>query len=182
MAVSEQTYLQLVLEEDDEKWELVNGCLRRKPPMTWEHGHTARLLTRMLDRQLDPDEYEVVHDSGRLRYTERNYFIPDVYVVPMAMVRRLFTRPGMVEAYPEPLPLVVEVWSPSTGDYDVTGKLTEYRRRGDLDLWLIHPYERTLTAWRRGPDGAYEQTRYGGGTVTPVHLPAVTIELEQLFR
>jgi Uma2 family endonuclease len=54
-----------------------------------------------------------------------------------------------LEIYDEPLPLVAEVWSPSTGGYDVLAKLPEYRRRGDTEIWLLHPYERTLTAWRR---------------------------------
>ncbi len=35
------------------------------------------------------------------------------------------------------------------GRVDVESKLPDYRRRGDLEVWRIHPYERTLTAWRR---------------------------------
>ena len=79
------------------------------------------------------------------------------------------------------MPLVVEVWSPSTGDYDVETKLQEYQRRGDLEIWRIHPYEQTLTAWRRQPDGSYTETLYRGGRVQPVALPNVTIDLDDLF-
>lgn len=182
MPVSEQRYLQLALEDPEGKWELIDGCPRRKPAMTWEHNHVARELTFMLNLQLDRTQYEVVHDSGRVRRSERNYFVPDVYVVPMEIVRRTFTAPGMVESYSDPLPLVVEVWWQSTGDYDVTEKLEEYKRRGDREVWLIHPYERTLTAWRRQADGSYAESRYQGGTVEPVALPNVTVDLDSLLK
>lgn len=182
MPVTEERYLQLVLEDPDGKWELIDGCPRKKPAMTWEHNHTARELTFILNLQLGRSQYEVVHDSGRVRRSERNYFVPDICVVPMEMVGRLFTEPGMVESYSEPLPLVVEVWSRSTGDYDVTEKLDEYKRRGDEEIWLIHPYERTLTAWHRQPDGSYVESHYRGGLVQPIALPNVTIELDRLLK
>ena len=79
------------------------------------------------------------------------------------------------------MPFVAEVWSPSTGDYDVEEKLREYQRRGDPEIWRIHPYERSLTAWRRRPDGTYEQTVQRGGTVQPVALTGVTIDLDAIF-
>ena len=155
--------------------------LRRKPAMTWEHGHTARKLGWRLREQLNEDEYEVIADAGRVRRSELNYFIPDVYVVPMEQARRLFVEPGTLEAYPEPLPLIVEVWSPSTGEYDATTKLVEYQRRGDLEIWLLHPYQRTLTTWRRRADGSYDEATLRGGTVAPAFLPGVAIDLDLLF-
>lgn len=181
MTITEQAYRQFALEHPDEKWELVCGELRRKPATTWEHNHTFRRLGWRLREQLDEEEFEVVTDSGRVRRSEENYFIPDAYVVPMEQARRLFAEPGTLEAYPEPLPLVVEVWSPSTGEYDVTTKLREYQRRGDLEIWFLHPYERTLTVWRRQPDGSYSETVIRGGTVQPAFLPNVSIDLDKLF-
>jgi Uma2 family endonuclease len=86
-----------------------------------------------------------------------------------------------MEAYPEPLPLVVEIWSPSTGGYDIASKLPEYKQRGDREIWRIHPYERTLTAWRRQADGSYAETIFTGGIIEPVALPGVRIDLNSLF-
>ena len=80
------------------------------------------------------------------------------------------------------MPLVVEVWSPSTGDYDVMTKLQQYQFRGDAEIWLVHPYDRTLTAWRRRPDGSYSETLYREGSIEPVALPGVCIELASLFE
>ena len=91
-------------------------------------------------------------------------------------------RPGVLEVYAGPLPLVVEVWSPSTGDYDVEEKFPEYQRRGDEEIWCIHPYERTLHDWWRQPDGTYAETVFTGGKVQPVALPGVTVDLDALFR
>jgi hypothetical protein len=38
-----------------------------------------------------------------------------------------------------------------------------------------------LTSWQQQPDGSYQETVYRGGTITPVALPGVTIDLEALF-
>ena len=84
--------------------------------------------------------------------------------------------------FSDPLPLVIEVWSPSTGDYDVDAKLPVYQQRGDLEIWRIHPYDQTLTSWRRQPDGSYQETLHRGGSISPVALPAVTIDLGTLFE
>ena len=148
--------------------------------MTTEHQDVARMLLRSLVMQLDHRDF-TVGETVKVRTTVGSYYIKDVTVVPRAFVRRLRERPGTFEVYEEPLPLVVEVWSPFTGDYDVDDKLAEYKRRGDLEVWRIHPYERTLTAWRRQPDGSYAETLYRDGAVRPATLPSVAIDLDTLF-
>jgi Uma2 family endonuclease len=79
------------------------------------------------------------------------------------------------------LPLVVEAWSPSTGEYDVDTKFPIYRDRGDLEIWRLHPYDRTLTRWVRLADGGYREDVFTGGDVRPVALPDVVIDLDALF-
>ncbi|MBA4181238.1 MAG: hypothetical protein C0506_11670, partial [Anaerolinea sp.] len=76
---------------------------------------------------------------------------------------------------------VAEVWSRSTGEYDVESKFPEYRARGDLEIWRIHPYEHTVTAWRRQPDASYSETFYADGTAEIASLPGVRIPLAELF-
>jgi Uma2 family endonuclease len=181
MTVTEQEYLRLALADPDAKWELFCGELRSRPPMTWEHARTAARLGHDLERQLPRDEYEVLSEAGRLRRSATQYFIPDVMVIPVPLARRLFGEPGMLAAFPDPLPFVAEVWSPSTGDYDVTDKLPEYRRRDDREIWLIHPYERTVNAWTRRPDGEYTETAHRGGVVLLWALPGVAIDLDALL-
>ena len=57
-----------------------------------------------------------------------------------------------------------------------------YQQRGDLEIWRIHPYECTLTTWRRLPDGSYEEAVHSEGVVIPTALPGVVIDLAMLFN
>jgi Uma2 family endonuclease len=182
MSVSEATYRSLALEDPDGRWELVGGCLRGKPAMSWEHTDVMSYLGYRLAGQLDRRQYRVHIDLSRLRVSARNYLMPDVCVIPSPLFqRRRKAAPGQLEYFDEALPLVVEVWSPSTGDYDVDEKIPAYQRRGDLEIWRLHPFERTLTAWRRQPDGGYVVTVSHGGMARPVALPGVAIDLDELF-
>jgi Uma2 family endonuclease len=179
--ITEEAYERLALAEPDRKWELCDGVLREKPGMTAAHNDVAVMLGYMLMSQLDRSAYRVRIDAGRVQHPGATFFIPDVFVVPTASVTPLLPREDVLEVYDQPLPLVVEVWSRSTGDYDVEKKLAIYMQRGDLEIWRIHPYERTLTAWRRFPDGSYEQTMHREGSIDPVALPGVQINLTDLF-
>ncbi len=178
--ISEQQYRELVLSDDDRSWELWDGVLVEKPLMSMRHDNVAAYMGAVLIFQLDPNEFVVNVNGGKTRYTARNYYIPDVVVIPAAYQQPFEHDPGAFNAYTKPLPFVAEVWSPSTGDYDMAAKLPVYQQRGDLEIWFFHPYERTLAARRRQPDGSYREERYAGGIV-PIHsLPGVTIDLDAL--
>jgi Uma2 family endonuclease len=181
MPVSEATYERVALEDPEGQWELACGRLRSKPAMTTEHNAVVSELEHQLGRQLDWSRYVVRSNSSRLRISTGSFYVPDLCVLPRSLERRLRDTPGRFEVYDEPMPLVVEVWSPSTGDYDVEEKLREYQRRGDAEIWRIHPYERSLIAWHRQTNGTYLESHHGGGIVHPAALPGVAIELERLF-
>jgi Uma2 family endonuclease len=180
--ISEKAYEQLVLSDPDRKWELRDGVLREKPAMTFDHNWIALKLAHSLLNQLDWSIFQARVNAGRPYRPGATYFIPDVFVLPTALAASLMHRPDVLEVYDQPLPLVVEIWSPSTGNYDLTEKLAVYRQRGDLEIWFIHPYERTLTAWRRLPDGNYETTMFLEGSVSPIALPGVVIDLAALYE
>lgn len=175
-----EEYQELVLTDLDRSWELVNGRPREKPGKTWEHLDAVSQLMFFLGSQLDRAQYRVFAE-GRVRRPEATVFMPDILVVPTAIGELWRGRPGTLAILPEPLPLVVEVWSRSTGNYDVMAKLPVYQQRGDHEIWLIHPYERTLTAWRRQPDGSYDETVFRAGQVEAIALPGVTIRLDEVF-
>ena len=181
MSVTERTYEEIALEDPKRKWELYRGQLREKPPMSWEHGGEVVELGYHLRRQLNPREFQV-RIEGRVRRETETYFMPDVLVVPNAYGDEFRGRLGTLAIFARELPLVVEVWSASTGGFDLETKLPEYQRRGDKEIWYLHPYERSLTAWRRQLDGSYTETVFRGGRVQPVALPNVTIDLDELFE
>jgi Uma2 family endonuclease len=181
MAVSFKTYEQLALEDTDEMWELVCGRLRTKPGMTAQHNMLGRKLPYYLNQQLDLTRYWA-GENVKVRVSDNTYYITDVVVVPLTFWRQQVEQhPRGLEVYEEPLPLVVEIWSPSTGKYDAETKVPEFQLRGDAEIWRIQPYEHTLTAWRRQPDGSYTETLYRQGQVPVLSLPGIAIDLAELF-
>ena len=181
MSVTEQTFEQLVLNDPERQWELHHGLPREKPKMSIGHNMVIERLVRQLLPQLSPETVSLRFNMGHVRRADEIYYIPDVYVVPVASSRPLPDLPDRLEIFDAPLPLVVEVWSPSTGTYDVSSKIPEYQLRGDQEIWRLHPYEHTLMAWRRQADGSYAETLHRGGKIEPIALPRVTIDLDALF-
>jgi Uma2 family endonuclease len=179
--MTEEAYRQFALGDTSGQWELVRGQLREKPPMSVVHGVVTMRLIELLLNQLDRREYRLRTTHARLRRSADTYYVPDLVVIPAVLEEALLERPESLDAYPEPLPLVVEIWSPSTGRYDIYQKLPDYQARGDLEIWYIQPYEHTLTAWYRQPDGIYAESISRGGIVRPQSLPGVALDLELLF-
>ena len=180
MAISEATYMRVAQEDDDGKWELVCGQLRSKPGMTMPHNNAGFMLGYQLQNQLDIRLFRVRVEAGRVR-TSTSYFIPDVMVLPVALMAEWAEREHDLEIYSDPLPFVAEVWSRSTGGYDIASKVPEYQQRDDREIWRIHPYEQSLVAWRLQDDGSYIETAYQSGDVPVLSLPGVSIRLESLF-
>lgn len=180
--ISEQEFLELALNEEDGFWELWDGVLVEKPQMNMRHNAIAFRLGHFLQSQFDWSVYRVSVNGDRTRISSRSYYIPDVMVIPTAYQLPPYQDdPWAIGAYREPLPLVVEVWSPTTGRYDLAVKLQGYRERGDLEIWYIHPRDRTLTVWRKQPDGAYTEELVRGGVIPVSSLPSVTIDLDALL-
>jgi Uma2 family endonuclease len=182
MPVTEETFRQLSLEDPEGQWELVCGKLRQKPTMTHSHRDVSAELFFQLRSQLPRERYRVQMNHSKLRLPGGNYYVPDVAVIPIELTAPYLGKADELDAYDAPLPLVVEVWSKSTGDYDVTAKLPDYRARGDHEIWLLHPHERRLTAWVRQPGGEYIERHFAtNDVVEPVSLPGVRIDLAAVF-
>lgn len=180
MVAHPHTFEELALAKPG-RWELHDGRLVEKPGMTFAHNSSAFRLSLQIGRQLDLTRFDVRSNAGHVRRTDRGYYIPDLFVLPLDLAADFRDRPDVLETYASPLPLVVEIWSPSTGGYDTAAKLPIYRERGDQEVWFIHPYERTVTVWCRQPDGSYTEEVARGGQLRPVALPGVVIDLEELF-
>jgi Uma2 family endonuclease len=170
-----------MLEQTDRLWEVHRGNLREKPSMSESHNIVIWRLNVQLVSQLDVSKYELRINLGRVRHTDATYYVPDLYIVPVQGPRSIRDLPYKLEVFNEPLPLVVEGWSPSTGQYDVNEKIPEYQRRGDLEIWKLHPFDFTLTAWRRQSDGTYSTDIYRTGSLQLAALPDVTVDLDALF-
>jgi Uma2 family endonuclease len=181
MPITEELYRQVVLADPEGRWELHRGRLREKPEMAAEHNHLLRELAWELRSQIDRRRFVVSPNSGQLAFRDETRAIPDIFVIEADRVAAARRRRDPLEVYPEPVPLVIEIWSPSTGAYDVDDKIPAYLQRGDLEVWRLHPYEQTLRGWRRQPDGSYQEFLQAHGTVEPIALPGVRIDLDVLF-
>jgi len=181
VATAVQTYEEIALAEPERQWELHHGALREKPGMSAEHNHVQDELYGALRDGVDRAAFRVSANAARLRAGDDATYVPDLVVIPAALREEQRRRGERLEVHDAPMPLVVEVWSPSTGTYDVDTKIPAYRVRGDAEIWRVHPFERTLTRWLRLPDGNYERTIHTSGTIRPRALPGAAVDLDALF-
>jgi hypothetical protein len=107
---SDEAYRELALGDPSGGWELVRGHLWEGPGMSVAHTRVTMDLVEHLLRQLDRNHYRVSVGLSRLRVLADTYHLPDVAVIPTALVRRLGENSRSLDAYAEPLPLVIEVW------------------------------------------------------------------------
>ena len=119
-------YLELAGNDPDGFWEIWDGEPREKPGMSVEHSRDSFELGFLLRLRIDPAVWEVRVQAPRDQWAERNAFIPDVAIVPRALADEQANQPRRLEVYNVPLPLVIEVWARSTGEYDLAVKLADH--------------------------------------------------------
>lgn len=107
--ITNEAYERLALAEPDRNWELWDGSLRDKPGMTHAHNRLGAMIGTMIGSQIDWSTYEVRIYAGRVHRPASTYFIPDVFVFPMAYVTPRLRDNDVLEVYDQPLPLVVEI-------------------------------------------------------------------------
>ena len=163
------------------RWELWDGVPVEKPWMSIKHNDVAFYLGLALANQLNRRVYRVNVNGDRARHLAARLLHSGRHRHSRGLPTSLADDPRTLGVYAEPLPLVAEVWSPTTGHYDVGPSSRAIAERGDLEIWFIHPYERTLTAWRRQPEGSYTEELYRSGVVPVASLPGVTIDLDVLL-
>lgn len=173
------TYERLAADPQFKLVELHDGIPVEKPGMSFGHGKLIRRLSVAIGGQLDEERFTCRFNHGKLAVLDASYFIPDVMVLP---VPEADIDDARGEIYRIPASLVIEIWSPSTGQYDQEEKLPGYMLRGDREIWLVHPHERSVTRWIRRDDAGYERTVLTGGVVTPVDLPDLTVDLDAILR
>ena len=174
-------YERLAVHDDYRFVELRDGVLVEKPPLSVGHLWTIDVLSRHLIVQLDHDAFLVSSNNARLRVGD-SHVVPDVVVLPSLHTKALLERnPHQLAVFEDPVPLVVEVWSASTGGSDTETKIPLYQARGEREIWRPHPVERTMTAWVRRPDGAYDEAVHTGGIVECAALPGVQVDVGTLF-
>ena len=178
--LTEQDFEAFLLSGIEGHWELHDGVLVEKPAMTWDHQNVMINLAVQLRQQIAREMFRVQVES-RVQRPGATVLQPDVMVIPEHYGDAFRNQPGKLVIIDKPLPFVAEVWSVSTGDYDVKAKLPIYQQRGDAEIWLIHPYEKTVTSWRRQPGDTYSSSTHNEGVIRLAALPDVVIDVPELF-
>ncbi|MBA3415262.1 MAG: Uma2 family endonuclease [Chloroflexia bacterium] len=111
--------------------ELHDGVPVEKPVMSRIHGDLGAELTIVVGSSVDRSRFRLRSNHAKLAVPGRSYFIPDVAVLPASVA---LADPISADLYHDPVPFVVEIWSPFTGDYDAAIKLPGYRLRGDAEI------------------------------------------------
>jgi len=168
--IDNETYCRLALERPDRKLESIDGRLREKPRGSYRHNQTGIEAAFLLMAQLDWSVFHVRVEAGRLHVPEATYYVPDAFVFPVAMAEGFVGRDDLLEVYDRPVPLVVEVWCRLAGEDTIRRKLADYQARGDAEIWFLHPFARTLTAWRRRKTAPTKRRSSPGGR--PPRRPA----------
>ncbi len=181
MPLTAETFAALVTEDTDGLWEIHRAKLREKPAMSFGHNEAQSLLAAQLVVQTSGMNFRVRQNAAHVMIANGDSYIPDVAIIPLRLTETFRTNPRQFEVYAEPLPFVAEIWSPSTGNYDVDAKIPGYRSRGDSEIWRIHPFDRTVSIWRRQADGSYKESEVRTGRVELSAISGVSIDIDQLF-
>ena len=137
---------------DDSRYELVKGILRKMPPAGFEHGICAAEIGSRLN------VYVKTHRLGFVCGAETGFKIaqnPDTVRAPdAAFVRQAsIERQGIVKGYWEGAPdLAVEVISPGDTYAEVAEKVEEWLTAGCSMVWVINPRRETVEVYRSNED------------------------------
>ena len=179
------TYADYLRWPDDERWELIGGiAYNMTPAPSTTHHRVSRELFFQFVGHLKGKKCEVFNAPfdvrlpapGESDLTASTVVQPDLVVVcdPAKLDEQ-----GCKGA-PD---LVVEILSPATAAKDLKEKFVLYERVGVEEYWIVHPVEKAVTVYRRGPEGLYGRPSvYTAGDRVPVgFLPELEIDLAMVF-
>lgn len=143
-------------ENDEWRYELVDGVLVKMPSPGFLHGRLVGRLGRVLGSYADS------HGLGEVTAAETGYLLSrpgekDTVLGPdVAFIRRehmpASSAPG-IEKYLRLAPdLVVEVASPDQYKPEMAAKARLYLSSGVRLVWVIWPAQQTVEVWRSGSD------------------------------
>ncbi|MFI7125017.1 Uma2 family endonuclease [Nonomuraea sp. NPDC050153] len=148
--------------DDGNRYELFNGSLLVSPSPTSPHQRAIYRLQRILDDAAPPELEPLA--TVNLRVTDKDYYIPDLVIVPADMDQLMYS--------PEDLQLAAEVVSPSTKMRDRVLKIDAYAAAGIPNYWRIELNEGpTLYAYELNGDTYDPPTAYKAGQVANLTTP-----------
>lgn len=165
-------------EEDENRYELIDGELYMAPAPSWEHQESTVNLVSILRAFVRANELgRVVASPIDVYLSNEDVFQPDIVFVSVERLNLI--RSSGVHGAPD---LVVEVLSPSTERIDRTLKAERYAMFGAKEYWQADPIAKTITVLR-ARNGAFERTGVftEGMTVETPLLPGLRVDVSAVF-
>lgn len=113
-------------------------------------------LEMQLTNQLDRNRFRVRINSARVNRIDVTCFILDVLIESADLPNQNRDVANVLEIFQDPVPFVAEIWR-------------------------IHPYDRTVSIWRRQPNDEYGFRLLTGGRIQVAAIPGVWIDLDSLL-
>ncbi len=170
-------------EDGTDRW-LIAGELRERP-MTKRnrfHSRTLARVTRFLDSWLDeqpePRGQVLVGEAGVIlgHDPDTTVGIDATYISAEVMVRQT-ERSTLIDGVPT---LVVEILSPSDTIEDINEKINAYLAARVTVIWIIDPYQRTVTVHQPDRDPRLFNVREE--LSAEPHLPGFRIPVARFFE
>lgn len=170
-----------------ERW-LIDGELRefsREHPMTVRNRFHSRAMIcvgtelELWGRQQQTPRGQVLGGEVgvRLRRDPDTTVGVDVVYVSAEVVVRQTDETTLIDGVPT---LAVEILSPKNTVEEITDKITVYKSAGVPLVWVLNPYDRTVTVYRPGaePEPLNALAELSGEP----HLPGFRVPVARLFE
>jgi Uma2 family endonuclease len=164
--------------------EIVHGESRIMPPPSPKHVDLIDELLVILQGQTKRREHRVTASGAGLGIARRplTYRIPDLMVFGAETRRQDRAQAAENDPYIWAVPeLIVECLSPSNRKGSVQELLEDYACIGVPEVWLLDPKLPQLTAFRYQGGAMTAWLVTEAGTVAPLALPDVRVELAELW-
>ncbi len=178
-SVDKDTFYGFVASRRGERYEYVRGrIVQQMTGGTRYHGLVARRITRLIEDQVDPEQWAVLPERGVETAVTIRY--PEIVLEPAG-------EPPKSLSTLQPA-LIVEVLSPSSVYDDLDVKPGEYMSLASLDAYIVASQdEPALLVWARGTDGSFpSQPREVRGHEQVVSISgrgfAVSLPLATIYR
>ena len=165
-------------EDDENRYELIDGELYMAPGASWRHQRNKGKLYSALERFVYANGLgEVIDAPFDVYLSNEDVFQPDIAFI--SNERMDIIHPDGVHGAPD---LVIEVLSPGTERRDRILKRERYERFDVREYWQAEPIAKTITVLRLR-DGAFEQVGVfteGMAVETPL-LPGLRVDVSEVF-